>query len=186
MINQAEVTDQEHAIRMARGMARNLELSEMVVSSLRARGLYVTTVESCTSGALASCLTDTPGASEVLKDAFVTYCNEAKIALGVPAEIIDRHTVYSLETALAMVEAGLKRSVRADVGVGITGSISRSDPQNRNSTPGTIYLAVKYGCKATCKQLTLSAPRRTEVKQLIVEEALRMILWSMTELRRTK
>jgi PncC family amidohydrolase len=64
--------------------------------------LTITTMESATGGQIASLITDTEGSSAVLKGAFVTYCNEAKIMQGVPAETIERFSVYSKETAAAM------------------------------------------------------------------------------------
>lgn len=171
-----QTNDQDHLINIGLGTERILTLSERLVSELKTKGLYITTVESCTGGALAYYITNIPGASEVMKDSFITYSNEAKIALGVPAEIIEKHTVYSLETATAMAETGLKKSIRADVGVGITGSISRADPNNPNSTPGEIYFAVKYLDKSVAQKLNVVAERRFEVKQKIVEEALVTIL----------
>ncbi|MBR0092847.1 MAG: CinA family protein, partial [Lachnospiraceae bacterium] len=53
-------------------------------------GISITTMESCTAGQIASLITDTEGASEIMKGAFVTYSNEAKIRQGVPAEVITR------------------------------------------------------------------------------------------------
>ena len=50
----------------------------------------VTTMESCTSGLIASLITDTEGASAVLKGAFVTYSNIGKIMQGVPKETIEK------------------------------------------------------------------------------------------------
>ena len=41
--------------------------------------LSITTMESATSGQIASLITDTEGASAILKGAFITYSNEAKI-----------------------------------------------------------------------------------------------------------
>ena len=54
-------------------------------------GMTITTMESATSGQIASLITDTEGSSAVLKGAFVTYCNEAKIMQGVPAEILEKY-----------------------------------------------------------------------------------------------
>ncbi len=101
----------------------------------------ITTMESCTSGQVASLITDTEGSSAVLKGAFVTYSNEAKVAQGVPAETIAEHGVYSVETALAMAEA-CRCAYEADVGVGITGSFGNVDPENADSVPGEVYFAV--------------------------------------------
>ena len=73
--------------------------------------LSITTMESATSGQIASLITDTVGASAILKGAFITYSNEAKIMQGVPAEIIDTYSVYSKETAEAMACACAKSSL---------------------------------------------------------------------------
>ena len=62
----------------------------------------VTSMESCTGGQIASLITDTEGSSAALKEAFVTYSNEAKIRQGVPAEVIETYGVYSEETAAAI------------------------------------------------------------------------------------
>ena len=94
---------------------------ERLTLALIARNLSVTTMESCTAGQIASLITDTEGASAILKGAFVTYSNEAKIRQGVPAEVIEKYGVYSAETAAAMAEA-CRRAFRADLGIGVTGS----------------------------------------------------------------
>ena len=51
------------------------KLTKILIS----RNLTITTMESATSGQIASLITDTEGSSAVLKGAFITYCNEAKI-----------------------------------------------------------------------------------------------------------
>ena len=58
--------------------------AERLIALLAARNLYISTVESCTGGALVNAITSISGASDVLKDSYITYSNEAKIALGVP------------------------------------------------------------------------------------------------------
>ena len=93
------------------------------------RGMTISTMESATSGQIASLITDTEGSSAVLKGAFVTYCNEAKIMQGVPAEILDKYTVYSKETAEAMAKACAK-VYEANIGIGVTGTMGNVDPAN--------------------------------------------------------
>ena len=56
----------------------NKSLEEAVVELLRAQHLRPTTVESCTGGALSARIVNVPGASDVLKQGFVTYSNSAK------------------------------------------------------------------------------------------------------------
>ena len=105
-------------------------------------GLTITTMESATAGQIASLITDTEGSSAVLKGAFVTYCNEAKIMQGVPAEVIEKYTVYSKETAEAMAAACAK-AYGADIGIGVTGTMGNVDPANPEaSEPGKVYFAI--------------------------------------------
>jgi len=63
-------------------------LAEEVVKGLAGRKLRITTVESCTGGAIASALTDASGASEVFQEGFITYSNEAKVDIGVPPGVL--------------------------------------------------------------------------------------------------
>ena len=79
-----------------------------VVKALKERNLTIATMESCTGGGIANEITCISGASDVLHESYVTYCNEAKIKLGVPAEVIEKYTVYSRETAMAMANAVAK------------------------------------------------------------------------------
>ena len=105
------------------------------------RKLTVTTMESCTAGAIVSLLTDTEGSSAVVKGSFVTYANEAKIKQGVDPQIINTFGVYSPETACAMANACIKTYV-ADLAVAITGSFGNVDPNNEDSIPGEVFFAI--------------------------------------------
>ncbi|MDO4477921.1 MAG: CinA family protein [Lachnospiraceae bacterium] len=113
-----------------------------LTKTLIERGLTISTMESATGGQIASLITDTEGSSAVLKGAFVTYCNEAKIMQGVPAATIERYTVYSEETAAAMAMA-CAAAYQADIGIGVTGTMGNVDPANPEaSEPGEVYFAV--------------------------------------------
>ena len=106
------------------------------------RKYTITTMESATSGQIASLITDTEGSSAVLKGAFITYSNEAKILQGVPAETIEKYTVYSRETAEAMAAACMK-AYNAQIGSGVTGTMGNVDPANPEaSVPGQVYFAI--------------------------------------------
>ena len=103
--------------------------------------LTISAMESCTGGLIASLITDTEGASRVLRGSFVTYSNEAKLRGGVPAEVLETYGVYSHETARAMAAAAA-RAYGADIGVGVTGSLGRTDPENAGSVPGEVWFAI--------------------------------------------
>ena len=108
------------------------------------KGLMITTMESATSGQIASLITDTEGSSAIMKGAFVTYSNEAKIQQGVPKEIIETYTVYSKETARAMAEA-CRKAYAANIGIGVTGTMGNVDPKNSEaSVPGQVYFAISF------------------------------------------
>ncbi len=163
--------------RLFKDFEETLKLSEQVVRLLQSKNLFITTVESCTGGGVAHFLTNVPGASGVMKDALITYSNEAKMVCGVPQAIIDTYTVYSNETAEAMADAGIRESVRADVAVGITGSISRKDPLNSSSIPGEVYISVRYRDKRLTHKLLLSkAGERWEIKGRVIRKALLMVM----------
>ncbi|MCD8232170.1 MAG: CinA family protein [Clostridiales bacterium] len=133
--------------------------------------ISVSTMESCTSGLLASSITDTEGASAVFKGAFITYSNEAKTAQGVPEDLIREYGVYSLPVAEAMAEACM-RAYHADIGIGVTGTTGNPDPGNADSVPGEVYYAILWGGKKCLKQLRMETAgvTRHEIKKRIVEE----------------
>ena len=106
-------------------------------------------MESCTSGLIASLITDTEGSSAVLKGAFVTYSNEAKVLQGVPSQVIETYGVYSAQTAAAMAEA-CRTAYAADIGVGVTGSFGNVDPNNADSVPGEVYFAIAKEGETVC------------------------------------
>ena len=77
-----------------------MELEVQVVQALMERKWEITTVESCTGGAVAARLVNVPGASEVLKEGYITYCDEAKMKLaGVRRETLEKYTAVSSQTA---------------------------------------------------------------------------------------
>ena len=120
----------------------------------------ITTMESCTAGLIASLLTDTEGSSAILKGAFVTYSNEAKIRQGVDPQVIEHYGVYSQETARAMA-AACRSAYQAMIGIGITGTFGNADPANADSVPGVIYYAMEgpWGMISERVQLPLSGSR---------------------------
>ena len=122
---------------------------EHLTKSLIEKKCMITTMESCTSGQIASLITDTEGSSAVLKGGFVTYSNEAKIMQGVPAQVIETFGVYSGETAEAMA-AVCRAAYRADIGVGVTGSFGNADPNNADSVPGEVYFAIAREGETRC------------------------------------
>jgi nicotinamide-nucleotide amidase len=92
-----------------------------LLETAKARGLMITTAESCTGGMVAAALTDVPGSSAVVERGFVTYSNAAKEEmLGVRGETLRAHGAVSEEVAREMAQGALARS-GAQIAVSITG-----------------------------------------------------------------
>ena len=83
---------------------RDLNMYKEIVEKLKAKKLTIATMESCTGGEIASQITNIEGASEVILFSVVTYSNEFKIKMGVSKDIIDKYSVYSIETAREMAK----------------------------------------------------------------------------------
>ena len=78
----------------------------------------VSTMESCTSGMIASTITDTEGASAIFPGGYVTYLNETKIFIGVEEEIIRKYGVYSKECAEEMART-VQEKMHTDIMQGV-------------------------------------------------------------------
>jgi len=82
-----------------------------IVNKLIKLNKTISTMESCTGGAVVNSITNIEGAGEVIKFSAITYCNEFKIKMGVKEEVIDKYTVYSLETAKEYINMGFSLGV---------------------------------------------------------------------------
>lgn len=144
---------------------------ETIIKVFSEYGYTIATMESCTGGSLAGAITNVSGASEILHESYVTYCNEAKIKLGVPKEIIEEHTVYSFETANAMANA-IKAVANSHVGIGITGQLGRIDPKNTGIANNKAWYAIRSSEKEVFAEIILNMEdySRAKKKEIIIKE----------------
>ena len=83
----------------------DISLAEIVIKNLKAKGLTISTAESCTGGNIAHLLTTVSGASDVFYGSVVSYANEVKSnVLDVGKETLLRHGAVSSPVVLQMVE----------------------------------------------------------------------------------
>jgi nicotinamide-nucleotide amidase len=106
------------------------------------QGLTLSAMESATGGALADTITDIPGSSEYFKGSLVAYTAQAKIGLGVPAELVAMHGVVSREVAEAMANVARER-LETDLGIGITGIAGNEEVEGQS--PGTMHIVLSDG-----------------------------------------
>jgi nicotinamide-nucleotide amidase len=98
-----------------------IEPARALLDLCRAKKLVIAAAESCTGGLLAATLTEIPGSSQVFDRGFVTYSNDAKIAmLGVPVDLLETFGAVSREAAQAMASGALAQA-GVDLAVAITG-----------------------------------------------------------------
>lgn len=150
-----------------------------LVRLLTEQNKTIATMESCTGGAVASAITDFPGASEVLKFSAVTYATEYKIKMGVNPDIIEKYTVYSMETAHSMAYH-IAMTANSDYGIGITGKLNDQEnvlPTKDNRVDISIYVKEED----TYRDITLTVTEDTRRKnkkaiiELIVQQLLKLV-----------
>ena len=114
---------------------------KVLIELLTNKGKTISTMESCTGGGVANAITDIEGASEVLKFGAVTYSNEYKIKMGVDTNVIDKYSVYSMETANEMSKK-ISLFTNSDYGVGITGKLNRVDSDNLIGLDNIVFISI--------------------------------------------
>lgn len=150
---------------------------ECVVKKLSDLGKTISTMESCTGGAIANEITNIEGASEVLKYSAITYSNEFKIKMGVSKDIIDEFTVYSAEVAREMSKK-ISDFTLSDYGIGVTGRINRSDSSNLvGGDNSTVYVSVYDRENDKYYESIVKAVKesRCENKELVVKNIVEMM-----------
>ena len=144
---------------------------EKVVRRLIDKNKTISTMESCTGGGVVNAITNVEGASEILKFSAVTYSNEFKIKMGVNKDIIDKYSVYSMETAIEMSK-NISLFTNSDYGIGITGKLNRIDKNNLYGEDNIIYVSIYIKENDEYNNFSLKAikPTRSENKELIIKE----------------
>lgn len=112
-----------------------------IVNNLKKKNKKISTMESCTGGGLANSITSIVGASSVIEFSAVTYCNKYKIKMGVSKDVIDKYTVYSMETAREMARS-ISDFSNSNYGVGITGKLGKKDPFNLSGNDNKVYICI--------------------------------------------
>ena len=148
-----------------------------VVNALITKNKTISTMESCTGGLLASEITNIPDSSKILKFSAVTYSNEFKIKMGVSKDIIDKYSVYSMETAKEM-SYNISKFTNSNYGVGITGKFGKIDKENLAGDDYTVFISIYDKDNNKFYNDTLKAVKhcRKENKLLVIEKVNEMLL----------
>ena len=149
-----------------------VSLEASVLNLLKERDLTLTTAESLTGGLLASRFTAVPGASEVFKQGYVTYCNRAKKKLlDVKKTTLKEYGAVSDRTAKEMAKNGVF-ATGADACVSLTGL---AGPAAEEGKPvGLVYIACCYKNRTVVREYHFKG-NRSQIREQSVVQALLLL-----------
>lgn len=148
-----------------------------VVELLTKKGQTISTMESCTGGGIVNAITSIEGASEVLKYSAITYSNEFKIKMGVNKKIIEKYSVYSMETADEMSKT-IAEYTESNYGIGVTGKLNKPDPNNPYGEDNGVFISIydRINKVFINSKLEVTKSTRKETKEQIIREVERLLL----------
>ena len=148
-----------------------------IIEILTKKNKTISTMESCTGGCLVNSITNIEGSSEVLKFSAITYSNEYKIKMGVNKEIIDKYTVYSIETAKEMSK-NISMYTNSNYGIGITGKLNRVDKNNLYGENNIVYASIYDKDNDKYYNITIEVDKNTreENKEMVILEVSKILL----------
>ncbi len=141
---------------------------EVLIDELRTKGEYISTAESITGGLVASSIIDVAGASDVIKESYITYANEIKHKLlNVSYETIEKYDVVSPEVAGEMLD-GLRQATGSDLCLATTGYAHL----------GIAYAGVLYKGKKYIRKISAKGDRnkvRRVVKNKLIDMSILIV-----------
>lgn len=159
-------------------------LEESVLDLLKEKNLTLSTAESCTGGMLSSRLVNVPGASEVYKEGFITYSNEAKHKyLGVKKSTLKEHGAVSKKTAKEMAK-GCCQETGSDASLAVTG-IAGPDGGTKEKPVGLVYIACCYKKDVYVQELHLNG-NRMKIREQAAVRALTLLRECILEHQKKK
>lgn len=123
---------------------RIAKLAAKVVAECTARGMKISTAESCTGGMISGAITAVSGSSAVIELGVCSYTNRIKQkVLGVSADTLAKYSEYSVQCAAEMAE-GVRRLSGTDYGVSTTGVAGPTGGSDEHPV-GEVCIAVSGG-----------------------------------------
>lgn len=179
-LNKKQLLDHRNSDEETNTLYEFNSLEEDVVRLLKERRCIITAAESCTGGLFMSHIVNVSGASEVMKQGYVTYSEEAKMnLLGVKKETLDTFGVVSEEIAREMA-MGAAKNAHADVAIGITGVAGPSGGTTKTPV-GTVCIGLYIQNQVFSKRFVFNG-NREQVREQSVVSALELVHRKLSEL----
>lgn len=140
--------------------------------------MTLATAESITGGLIGHLFTETPGSSRVFLGGVVTYDNDLKERIGVPAKTLVDHGAVSEQTAIAMA-SGIREWAGADIGIATTGIAGPGGATDRKPV-GLTYVAVADAAGAVSERHEWTGDRSAN-KASTAKAALQLVLNRLNE-----
>jgi len=156
----------------------HFDLAAKVIHTAKAKGVMITTAESCTGGMIAASLTDVAGSSAVFDRGFVTYSYPSKTELlNVSEEILKEFGAVSELVARQMAFGALSIS-DADIAIAVTGV---AGPGADGEKPeGLVWFGLATASGVNARKMNYGAIGRDVVRMATVETALNWLLDEIT------
>lgn len=144
-----------------------------VVKKLKNNNYIISSVESCTSGLLASYLTKYPGSSIFFNMGLVLYSANAKASiLEIDIDKIKEFAPVSKKTSVLMAES-LANISKSDINISTTG-LAGPNGDGGTEKIGTVYISIFFHNNIITKKFLFSGSR-DRIKLLSCYYALKMI-----------
>ena len=148
-----------------------VKLAAEVGQRLKAAGLKLAAAESCTGGWIGKALTDVAGSSAWFERGFITYSDEAKVAmLGVQPGTLKAHGAVS-EAVVREMAAGAADWSQAQVTVAVSG-IAGPDGGSPEKPVGTVWIGWRWADGKLLSRHFLFQGDRESVRRQAVQAAL--------------
>ena len=124
------------------------------------------TAESCTGGKIAQVISSVSGASAYFKGSVVCYATEVKeTVLGIPKELIEKHSVVSFEVVKAMALA-VQRIMKTDYAIATTGNAGPLKGDS-NAEIGTVFIALATPNEVIVTEFNFGQPREKVIDRAV-------------------
>lgn len=152
----------------------DIPLEQAILNIMKAKGLTLSTAESCTGGYIAHLITQHPGCSSVYWGGAVAYAYELKESiLAVKESTLTRFGAVSEETVTEMAEGAIKH-FKTDYSIAVSG-IAGPDGGTDDKPVGTVWIAISSKNKTVAKVFNFSNKRFQNIERSAAS-ALMMLL----------
>lgn len=157
------------------------QLSGVVGSLLKRKGMTLGCVESCTAGALSSEVVSIPGASAYFMGSIVSYSNALKANfVGVPMDFIENHGAVSEEVVKSMAANG-RQLLGVDYCLSISG-VAGPDGGSEEKPVGTVWIGLASANKLIAKRFLFGDQRDRNIRMSVLA-ALNMLRCDLLEIK---